>query len=364
MISNSPKPTFLDPQIVELKAFYPGVLPMDIQQGVALGARGFQVLRRPEGKEWTKCGTLPAPLSQRLAFHVPWYYQYKRYGIHILQKLKSGRILAATGNTLYYSDDENMAFHPVTGVGSFFEGPSYPLVEDSQGRVFFGQYILNRNRSQVIILWRSDDGGKNFNAVYQFEPGKVRHIHFVSEDSFDGSLWMGTGDVGEEPGMYRSTNGGESFEVIGQGSQQWRSTGIVFRPEGAYWGTDAGCDAGNYRNRIVRWNRSAGKLEKLMEVQGPVQGMTTTPNGGILMSTIVERGENETDDSVHFWYSPDGMTWKHFAAWQRGSQPDRVRYGRGMLVSNQHQSKDIYLVLHGIRGCAFGHMVARLLPEV
>jgi hypothetical protein len=135
---------------------------------------------------------------------------------------------------------------------------------------------------------------------------------------------------------------------------------VAFRPEAVFWGTDAGRDAGSFRNRILRWDRGSAELEQLGFLQGPAHGIARTAGDGLLLSTGVEGGVNEEDRAVHLWYSTDGSGWREIAAWQKGYQPRQVQYAVAHFMPGQDQVEDTYVILRGVRGCAVGHLVIRL----
>ena len=66
-----------------------------------------------------------------------------------------------------------------------------------------------------------------------------RHIHVMKVDPYTGDVYMGVGDSDEESAIYRSTNGGVTFEKLGGGSQKWRTLTFMFEPNRIYWVMDS-----------------------------------------------------------------------------------------------------------------------------
>jgi hypothetical protein len=356
-------PIWQDRTTLEIRECQPGLVPQLVHEGEIWATAGYGIYCRRRGAAWSLAGRVPSRIWQRGAYPIRWVFQGLRLGIHRLLRLESGEFLAVVTGRLLRSEDGGRTFSIAHEFHGFRRPARAGLLRDDRGRVFISQYLLNRDRSRPVSIWRSEDRGRSFDEVFRFPPGAVRHIHFLQQDPVDGSIWMGTGDADSESGIFRSRDGGESFEEIGRGGQRWRAVAVAFRPEAVFWGTDAGSDAGSFRNRIVRWDRDSAELEELTFLQGPVHGITRTTGDGILLSTGVEGGMNEVDDRVHLWHSADGSTWREIAAWQKGYQPRRVQYAVAHFMPEQDEAEDTYVILRGIRGCAVGHLVIRLLSK-
>ncbi len=67
----------------------------------------------------------------------------------------------------------------------------------------------------------------------------ARHIHVLSEDPYTGHLWMGTGDENEESSVWVSKDKGETFELVGSGSQRWRTLSFIFTEQFVFFNTDS-----------------------------------------------------------------------------------------------------------------------------
>jgi len=70
-------------------------------------------------------------------------------------------------------------------------------------------------------------------------PDAARHIHVVAVDPYTGHVWVNTGDGNEHSRLLYSDDNGESFKLVGMGSQAWRSLSIWFTERYAYWCMDA-----------------------------------------------------------------------------------------------------------------------------
>jgi len=351
------RPHHIDESAIELSEFFPGVVAQFAGDEEVWATSGYRVLRRRASGPWETVSSVPRSAYHDLATRLPWLQQGLRLGIHHLLRLQSGTLLATVTGSVYRSIDGGSTFSTAHTFDHFRKPPRWGVVEDAANRVFLAEYSLNSERSRPIRIWRSDDDGLNFHEVFRFQPGEVRHIHFLQIDPVDSSLWMGTGDDDDEAGIYRSTDGGSTFSCIGKGEQNWRAICVAFGQDAVHWGTDAGRDAGSFRNRILRWDRAAKKLEEIEKIQGPVHGLVRLSNGGFLLSTGVEDGTNETDQRAHLWYSTDGQGWSDIAPFDRGIQPRQVQYGVIHFLQNQAETPSVYLTLRGLKGCALGTLV-------
>lgn len=221
--------------------------------------------------------------------------QLLRVGLHHLLPLKNGNILVTAKRKTYIVS-------PIGVVVSIFSGyqgnkPGHQGVcVTPDGMIFFAEYLLNPNRDHDINLWRSTDNGVSFQIVKTWKKGDIRHLHFVKWDDYAKCLWLGTGDYGKdgcENRLYRSVDNGETWELIGQGSQDWRAIGVCFTRDSLLWGTDAGSCPDTVH--FVRMNRTTSTVDILENFEGPCHGCASYFGGRAFFSTGVEGGENELD---------------------------------------------------------------------
>ena len=160
---------------------------------------------------------------------------------------------------------------------------------------------------------------------------------------------MGTGDRDAECRMLTSVDGGLTWQPVGEDSQSWRAIGAAFTPEAVYWGMDAGFDAGDTPNHIMRWDRRTREAEAIQEIQGPCYGIAKLADGTILLATGVEGGQNERDRQSHLWCGSD-RDFREIAAWDKDIWPAVVQIGTVYFPHGLDNSRKPCLVLLGLKG--------------
>lgn len=222
--------------------------------------------------------------------------QLLRTGLHHLIPLANGNILVTAKRITYIVSSEGKIVNTFTGYQGNKPGHQGVCVTPD-GSIFFAEYLLNPKRDHEIRLFRSTDNGLSFQVVKTWPAGDIRHLHFVKWDSYEQCLWLGTGDYGEnnaENRLYKSSDNGDTWELIGQGSQDWRAIGVCFTKDALLWGTDAGSCPDTVH--FVSMDRQTHKMEILADFEGPCHGCASYNDGRAFFSTGVEGGENEKDN--------------------------------------------------------------------
>ncbi len=218
--------------------------------------------------------------------------QLCREGIHHLLPLPDNKLFVTAKKRSYVVEKNGKTSSIFTGYRG--NKPAHQgICVTPNGYIFFGEYTLNPQRDHDTTLFRSVDGGKSFQPILNLGKDQVRHIHFVKWDPYDRCLWLGTGDEDYEDLLLVSCDYGETWEKVGEGSQDWRAIGVCFEKDHIIWGTDAGSVPD--QNHIIRMNRKTKKIEVVADAEGPCHGCASLKDGRIFISTGVEGGENEKD---------------------------------------------------------------------
>ena len=275
--------------------------------------------------------------------------QALRLGLHHLLPLNNGNILVTAKRRTYILSSEGRVLNTFQG----YQGnkPAHQgICVTPDGIIFFAEYLLNPNRDHAVGLYRSIDNGINFQIVKEWPAGDIRHLHFVKWDDHEQCLWLGTGDYGEnnrENRLYKSTDNGETWSVVGQGSQDWRAIGVCFTADALTWGTDAGSCPDTVH--FVRMNRCSQQLEIVDNFEGPCHGCASYKDGRIFFSTGVEGGENEKDRYARLKEYKDGRiidVWKM----KKDLWPLIVQYGVMRFPLGTDACNRVVFTCMGLRG--------------
>ncbi|MGO5275867.1 WD40/YVTN/BNR-like repeat-containing protein [Holdemanella porci] len=221
--------------------------------------------------------------------------QLFRIGIHHIIKLRSGNFLITKRKkTLIIDKNGNVlnVFQGYSGNKPFHQG----ICETPDGTIFFAEYTQNFKRECSSCLYRSIDGGFTFEPILTFTGNQVRHIHFVNFDKFQNKVWVGTGDDDNECKIMCTSDNGNTWKTIGEGSQKWRAIGLCFTENYILWGTDAGNVED--QNALYSMNRVTKEIKKICDIEGPCHGCSQIHTDLFLFSTGVEGGKNEKDKYV------------------------------------------------------------------
>lgn len=301
-----------------------------------------------DGKRVTKKYSVGSLKDKVLSWH-RLTRQLLRVGLHHLLPLKNGNILVTAKRKTYILSPEGKVLHVFTG----YQG-NKPVHQGvcvtPDGTVFFGEYILNPKRDMKVNLYRSIDNGASFQIVKTFAPGDIRHIHFIKWDEYEQCLWMGTGDYGEnnhECRLYRSDDGGDSWKLIGQGSQDWRAIGLCFTEDSILWGTDAGSCPDTVH--FIRYNRKTSKIAVVDDFEGPCHGCASYKDGRTFFSTGVEGGENEVDNFARLKEYKDGKIVNHWKL-KKDIWPLILQYGVMRFPLGTDQCNKVVFTTMGLKG--------------
>lgn len=275
--------------------------------------------------------------------------QLLRVGLHHLLIMKNGNIIVTAKRKTYIFSTEGKILNVFTGYNG--NKPVHQgICVTPNGNIFFGEYVLNPNRDMEVRLYRSSDNGMSFNVVKTFIPGEIRHIHFVKWDKYEQCLWMGTGDYGNdnrECCLFRSADNGDTWELIGQGSQDWRAIGICFTKDSIIWGADAGsCPEPVH---LIKMDRTKRTIEVLDDFEGPCHGCASYNDGRIFFSTGIEGGENEKGRYAILKEYKEGIVlniWKL----KKDIWPSIVQYGVIRFPLGTDQCNRVVFTAMGLKG--------------
>jgi hypothetical protein len=218
------------------------------------------------------------------------------------------------------------------GRGIFSNG----IVSVGQSQIYFGEYFRNSNRSDVRI-YVSRDSGSTWEVAYEFKPGKVRHVHSIQEDPYDGKLWVTCGDLDSESIIIYSDDEFKTIHEIGSGHQGWRTCQLVFAKEKIFWGGDNG--EIEYSG-IYCWDKSSAKVSKICKIEGAILYGNKLPGGNLIFTTDREGFKNEFDDKTRIVLikSNGEVSLLNMGSWKYAKKGFRYSFAMLRLPRNQKNS--------------------------
>lgn len=174
----------------------------------------------------------------------------------------------------------------------------------ASGIIVQAEYGANPERRGVPV-YASRDRGSTWEMVYELPAGSARHVHSCNWDPVDRRIWICTGDFDGENFLLSADEEFMSVEWIGDGSQDWRTCGLLFEPDAVYFGMDSPLES----SFVMRLDRKTRILERMQPLPGPVWYSKMLSDGWMLMATAVERGPAVESRRAKIFASRCGTHW-------------------------------------------------------
>tara|TARA_Y100001968_G_C19450434_1_gene768168 strand:+ start:1621 stop:2661 length:1041 start_codon:yes stop_codon:yes gene_type:complete len=185
--------------------------------------------------------------------------------------------------------------------------------------IFFGEYGSNNSRKEVPVFASYDDG-RTWEIVYKFQKNTIKHIHGIFYDKFSNSLFIATGDFENECFLAQVKNLDFSHvELIGDGSQKFRSCYLFFTNESIIWGMDSQLET----SYLQVYNRKTRKLEQGRSFPGPIWYAKSFTDGSAICQSTVEIGQGVKSQYANLFYSKDLINWNSIAKFKKDCLPMR-----------------------------------------
>lgn len=271
-----------------------------IRDGEVYATRGRTVYRGAIGGSLSRCGRVPAPPRADPVTAIIARYPVTqglsklvgRFATLTLRPIDDRTLLATSWGWVYRSSDGGRNWHRCLQLAA--SSPPFGVLPSAicahDGRVFLGEYP--GDGSEPAHLYRSDDGGRTWTAERLDE---VRHIHSVTVDPYDESIWLTTGDRDVECRLIRRHDG--DMEVIGGGSQDWRAVEPTFTRDGVLWGVDCAYRRQNQVYLLPRSSFGDGRPRAVHTTDSSVYYAASATIDGdqwVAFSTAAEAGTDST----------------------------------------------------------------------
>lgn len=217
----------------------------------------------------------------------------------------------------------------------------------TKNQLIFGEYGRNSQR-EAVPIWCSNDDGKNWNIIYTFQSGLIRHVHGVYEDPYSDSLWIPTGDFEDECYLFEVPN--SNFSQIkrhGDGSQSWRAVSVFFRPDEIIWAMDSELQT----SYLQIFNRKTQEIKKGRAFAGPVWYGKRFTDGSAVIQTTVELGNGVKSSYSYVYFSEDLKNWREVVKFKKDILPNKIFKSGVISFADGPQTRDNFaLSCEALRG--------------
>jgi hypothetical protein len=224
-------------------------------------SRKYEIFRsRDGGRAWHRdCFISMSPIDSAMTVCSAGRRLLRR-NIQDFAVLDDGARLAVARDGIYRAEPGEPRMHRVFAIAR----GSRPLNLACVGkRVSFGEYGAGLD-SEEVAIYGSEDGGSTFGVGFRFPRGAIGHVHNIQFDSYTGHYWVLTGDYGPQAGIGVLEPCFRSFHWLCRGDQRFRAVSVLIGEKYLTYGTDSSVEG----NWIGRLDKSTGKFEELLKVEG------------------------------------------------------------------------------------------------
>lgn len=280
---------------------------------------------------------VPVSFSERLISKTALTTRILRRGIHAFVPTNQGYLVLTRGQVTFFDKDTHNEKYTFTD----FEG-SRPLrwAGNDYFAACFGEYFGNSERKEVKIIGTRE--GENWEVLWTFPPGSIRHVHGVFWDSYRSGFWVTTGDDDHESTIWFSDDHFSTLKPILSGSQMTRAVDIIPTKEGLIIPTDT--------PREQNWIQffDMNKLRKITPIIGSAFHAKAA-QGLYLVSTVTEPSKVNHPGGVGLYTSLDGNNWKQTDFFKKDRYPLNLqkytRYSEFELITDHEHGK--YVIGYG-----------------
>ena len=297
-------------------------------------SRGYELLRArvkdPRVIAWQSVAKFVPPLRRRFSVANRLSARLFRDGFHALAVLPSGAIIGAVPGSIVTLRPGEMEFQETHAITRGTRPLHITAVPG--GAVYWGEYFDNSARDEVHIYTSADEGA-TWNVIYAFPGGSIRHVHNIVHDPWGNSLWILTGDYGDECRILRATCDFSSVDTVMKGNQQARAVAAVITADGVYFSSDTPLES----NHIYHLDRE-GKVSQLASTSSSsIYGCRVGDD--IFFSTMVEPSDVNRDRTVRVYGANVANTesWQPVLTWEKDLFPMGLfQYGNAFLPDGEN----------------------------
>ncbi|MCY7347868.1 MAG: hypothetical protein LH614_16850 [Pyrinomonadaceae bacterium] len=216
---------------------------------------------------------------------------------------------------------------------------------DDHGDIYFGEYLPNTERGAMRI-YRYKPGANAVEVAHTFPPHTIRHIHGLYFDKFSDSVFCLTGDDDKECCFWRSSDGFQTTEIVGEGDETWRAVSVLFSENAFYYGMDA-----EYRtNHIYKVERATMNRKSLGEVSGTVF-YSKRLGKDLFFATTAENAPSQIENVAALWHVDENDQLENLIQFPKDRwHPTLFMFGTIHFPYHNNLENELYFQLVGVKG--------------
>lgn len=256
---------------------------------------GGLYLLDPETKETSKVCTLPMKRYHRILVHFRLIERLLRLEVKAAIALSDTEVLISYLGGIFHI---NLESGEITQEHTYRSGMNNPLyftrVTGLRGFtdcIAYGEYTINPKRTNPSAIYIRSFSTPDWHKVFEFPAGQIRHIHGLKAAHEDGCVYIMTGDLDKESGIWSSSDGFRTVNPVLVGQQKYR-TGFMYSVANGYiYPTDTAMEQ-NYVYYAEK-NEACFNLKTVTELDGSCVNSAETEDE-VYIATAVEPDERVT----------------------------------------------------------------------
>ncbi|GAA4280191.1 hypothetical protein [Gaetbulibacter aestuarii] len=221
------------------------------------------------------------------------------------------------------------------------------IYKHTNGNIYWGEYFDNKKREQVYIF--GSKNGEKWRVKYIFPKKSIRHIHGIYGDQFRKGIWVLTGDLNDECGLWFTTDEFRTLKCVVGGTQKARAVSIIPLKEKLIVPMDTPTE----KNYIQEYDFIKKKFNNLKELPGSAFHTYSSKNL-YLVSTVVEPSVINNKKYLEIYSSVDCENWFSIGVLKQDFLSSLsykfFRYPEVLFVNDESEnSKEVFFYCRGIR---------------
>lgn len=164
-------------------------------------------------------------------------------------------------------------------------------IEGFDDSIAYGEYIINQHRSKPSGIFVRSLNSPEWKMAFEFPAGQVRHIHGVAPSEKTNCVYVLTGDLDNESGIWLAKDNFKTIEPLVAGAQMYRTIMTYEADKGLVYATDTALEQ-NYIYLLSHNQNEECNVKKIGEMDGSCVSSAQTERKILLSSTV------EADESV------------------------------------------------------------------